>query len=386
MNKFLHILFLLTIGFTTKLYATVDFIESISAENIQIYTGQGIGGGIGSAIKRDQLLFILKDLLRNDDTDFVEIDLGIYKSYKTDRFFFYGLPYCMAYQQCSMLSNKGIPQKKNAIVLYVLTDSINLRDCLKLILYGLKHKEEIKRQQRIVLARPFISDRDNSIHLNPSDHLMDEALPFVRTISSKKIGEILQSPDEEIIARSLKYKYYKIWTNIWPDSLGKVDFYIQNDSFFLFNADNKQTEIEKKSPWHKSTKFLDDTTRNGICGFSNIENITSDKRNDYFIFTSQGAYYYQFNANKLTGPLTIPRNAFTQIYMIKGVSSISMGVLAINVESSRGFDYRVLYRRETKALVIDTNSFGSNWKLWIADRQHHDILNAEKVSLGDLFN
>lgn len=249
------------------------------------------------------------------------------------------------------------PVKRKAIILHCNTPEINIQECLKLLYYGLRNPDSIIIHQQLLLAKTEISflgfNNANSTNII-GDNSYGPHYNFIFSIPSAIIDEIL-SKDEPRIIPYLKQKYHRRRSNIGPYSFGKVDYYTQNDSFYLYEVHSK---LDNNTSDHASyNEIVNDTAGETLLAFKTITGFASDEDNNYLIFDNDTLYHFKLKERQLSHPLIVP--GLTLDGSITNGSFIyknNKGNFVIPFDTWFG-KYDVIYNADEGKLWIDSSSF-----------------------------
>lgn len=349
MLKKLGILFLCLL-FALRCSASQDFIEQRQSKQCIVTGASGRIGGMSSYLRGQYLqaifLYLEENYLKPDQH--LQINFGIYSTYYCNDTINGKLPYSLGYDYTvfNIYSNDGnrITKRRafKTIILNVSAEGFNARDCLKLLLYGLEHEEEIDALQKNVSVKHVFGGLDS-----------------VKTVPQKTIDDILKT-DNPFLNELLKHKVYRQSFPIYPESYGKLDIYTQNDSFFLYETENiKPSYYNLKNYLRKD--FITDTLNTSLFSFSKIIDLCSDKNDNYIVSTGNRQFYHiRVHDKKVNGPYTLPSlNTKIDKHSSMCDSFISRGdsiILTIRTDYDRS-SYSIIFKPNTGELRIDSSSF-----------------------------
>lgn len=351
MLKRLTVIILVLLSTLNLLYGNIAFTEIKQSKQCRITGASGqMGGGISSYLREQYLqaifLYLEENYLKPDQ--YLQINFGLYSKYYSNDSINGKLPYSLGYVHTmfNIYSNNGnrINKQKasKTIVLNVYADGFNAKDCLKLLLYGLEHKEEIEALQRGVLVKHVFGGSDS-----------------IKTVSQKTIDDILRT-DNPFLNGLLKHKVYRRSFPVYPESFGKLDIYFQNDSFYLYETKNiSPAYYNLKSYLRKG--FNTDTLNTSLFSISEIIDFCSDKNDNYIISTDKRQFYHiRLHDKKVSGPYKLP-SLSTKIDKHSSMcdSFISRGdsiILTIQTDFDRS-SYSVIFNPNTGEIRIDSSSF-----------------------------
>lgn len=314
-------------------------------------------GGEGNHVKRYLLMKLVNELNKAYFGDSVLINIRF--NYDTEYLFNcsigHGRQYNIGYNVCraqEFVNEDSTTQKmffRSCLSLYCIADNINVGDCLKLINYALSNAKEIHRKQYKNVAhtifQPYRQAYD-SFYIMGAGKLYNGYEPLY-TISPTEISNIINN-DYSQLDTFLDQKFFRHKTGILPSPLGLIDYYVQNEQYYICDA--------------KALK--------PIFVFPNIDRVVSDSNNNYLIFTQGDTFYHIIlDQLKLIGPLKFP--LISQSFYGKGFNfqenmySLSQDTLIIKAETLFG-EYSVIYDMKHGKLQID------------AGRTPHDVFLAVK--------
>lgn len=333
------------------LYGNAAFTEIRQSKQCMITGASGqMGGGMSSYLREQYIQAIFLYLEENYLTpdQHLQINFGLYSKFYSNDTIKGKLPYSLGYDYTvfNIYSSDGnrINKQKafKTIILNVSTDSINVRDCLKLLLYGLEHKEEIETEQRGVIVKHIFGGSDS-----------------IKTVPQKAIDDILKT-DNPFLNELLKHKVYRQSFPIYPKSYGKLDIYTKNDSFFLYETENiKPSYYNLKNYLRKG--FITDTLNTSLFSFSEIIDFCSDKNDNYIFSTGNRNFYHiRVHDKKVSGPYMLPSlNTKIDKHSSMCDSFISRGdsaILTIQTDYDHS-SYSIIFKPNTGEIRIDSSSF-----------------------------
>ncbi|OSZ82459.1 hypothetical protein CAP35_04095 [Chitinophagaceae bacterium IBVUCB1] len=337
-----------------------------------------VGGGLGSYLRRQYLqmifLYLEEKYLKPDQ--YLQINFGNYSKFYCNDTINGKLPYSLGYGNVvfNIYSSDGnrINKQKafKTIILNVSTDSINARDCLKLLLYGLEHQKDIEALQRDVFVQHVFGGSDS-----------------IKTVPQKNIDDILKT-DNPFLNELLKHKVYRQSFPVYPESFGKLDIYIQNDSFYLYETENiKPTYYNLRNYLKKDIKT--DTLNTSLFSFSEMTDFVSDKQDNFLLFDNSGRFYHIIlHSKKISGPHSLPMLGNEIDKYSKIVDSFTKNgdsiILRIETDYNDG-GYNIVFDTKTKKIEVDSTSFGLSIKSIlkeIKEENNRAILIREQESLA----
>lgn len=340
-------------------HATSAFTERKQSKNCAICTTYGdttkCFSGIGSHLNvfHIQSLFIyLEDNYLAPD-EHIEINFCLYSKYYTNDTINGILPYSLGYDYRSFnlfTNNKKRLDKKKlvkTIILNVRTNSFNVQECLKLLMYGLANRNQIEKLQKKIAVQHVFDGNDS-----------------ILTISKHDIDNILKI-ENPFINSLLKHKTYRLSTPVRPKDYGLLDIYTQNDSFYLYETKNLKSSYYDLRNYLKKD-FKTDTLNTSLFSFSEMTDFTSDKQDNYLVFNNDRTFYHIVLHNKkISGPYTLPKlgNKFDEYSRI--VDSFSKKGDTIILRMDTGYSdgsYYILFNTKTGKAVIDSASMGFDIK------------------------
>ena len=179
------------------------------------------------------------------------------------------------------------------------------------------------------------------------------------TVSKKTIDNIL-TIDNPFLNQLLRYKIYRKSLPTYSESYGKLDIYIQNDSFYLYETENiKPTYYNLKNYLRKDIKT--DTLNTGLFSFSEIGDFSSDTTDNYIITQNDGKFYHvRLLDRTINGPYQLP-SLSTRIDKYSSVNSLFTNrgdsiILTIGTDYDRS-SYSIIFKPITGEVRIDSSSF-----------------------------
>lgn len=247
---------------------------------------------------------------------------------------------------------------REAAILYYYGTQLEYRQILQRVYFAL-NKDLHKSKGEVM----FIADYGEFVKVNASSDVyanssISGSYDFVRVLNfddTKSLRHDDIIPDFEDIL-SVKYKVYS-------DS-GKLGYYIKNDSFHLFNIENK---IAPKHNYEIKLFYDIDTTDEVLYSFKNIKQILHDSDHYVIVTDDTTFYYYNYLQKELKGPFVIPpaHNKYLPFRRFERfcseVNSNNDSILSMNVECLYG-SYNLQFNPKSQTITVDTASFYPNMK------------------------
>lgn len=333
------------------LYASMNFTHSHQSRQCKITeTSRHVKGGMKLYLRKQYLeaifLYLEENYLRPDQH--LQINFGVYSEYCSSDTINGKLPYTLGYDYSAFdvysSNGKRVNKEKayKTIILNVATDSINVKDCLKLLIYGLDHKKEIESQQKTISAKHFFGHNDSIV-----------------TVSKKNIDDIL-TVEIPFLNQLLKHKIYRQSFPTFSENYGELDIYIQNDSFYLYETKNINPAYYNLKNYLKRD-FNIDTLNTSLFAFSEMTDFCSDKNDNYIVSTGNRQFYHiRLHDGKVKGPFKLPslnlkidrHSSICDSFTNRGDSII----LTIGTDYDRS-SYSVIFKPNTGEIRIDSSSF-----------------------------
>lgn len=349
--------------FALRCSASQDFILGSAGKRFSVSASSNLSSyGVGNQIKREHLIFMLfqleNDLIPKGQS--VHINFNVYPNYVINPIKSRRIRYTLSCDAVGYYLSEKKGRVSEKIILNVDIDNVSLKDCLKLILYSVKNYEEVKKTQKPILA--FIRDShgmDKIASTLFSDDF-DGDYKLVYSLSENKIDSILNL-ENKYVDKLLRQKFYRLSSHIFPDTYGPLDFYTQNDSFYLYQIENVSSQRYDLRRYLKR-EFETDTLNNSLFSFSDITYLASDKQNNYLVFDKKGEFYHIELKRKIVhGPFHLPTfgAGFEDYHVIADSFTVNNDTISMAVKSRFSYDgYLVLFNKRTGIATIDSFSVG----------------------------
>lgn len=247
-------------------------------------------GGLGGSLKFQHLLSVLQksenEIIPKDK--FVLINFGVHRNFIDGALKPRKREFTLSCETGKYVNTvKGILEKKDIVIINV-TDKISTQACLQLIIYGVSHFEEIRKQQKFILsvcpryfsveARADKAIPDYTGSLNQiSEYAITNSLP------DSAIQRILSEKNRVVNTFIQKKSNYapSLWMHLHSQDI--LDVYTQNDSCFIYEKDSTIIFSSKQ-----------------------LIGLSSDRRNNYIAFVDEEHFYHiAMPARKVSGPYTV---------------------------------------------------------------------------------
>ncbi len=385
------VLILIAISFYAYTKATVKFTPSIFSKHL-FFVGAHSGN-----LKIIQLYKLTDDINKAlfNDSAYIRV------YYLTDSFYFGSkiLPikpkYCLQYRN-SLFQDfatedeiLNTTSRHEALSLFCNDWNIDVEECIKLIYYGLKHHDFIENEQKLLLAKTELGyTKLNDIY---SPNIYGEGLAqssqfdFRYSIPKTIIDSILSINMSEIQPFT-NQKAYRRWTVSMPASFGKIDYYIQNNKYFVYRVtgDKNKWCYDCLDNWKERLK---DTSGIALFSLNYIADIIGDGEDNYIISTGDSFYHYMVSTNKLNGPylfplLDVPSWSFTSF---NEKLEHSNDTFTLHARMWSLGDYDIKYVSSFQSVFIDSNSIDVGVKQYINQQKEEgkkqDSIHKQKVAL-----
>lgn len=385
------VLILFAICFYTYTKATVKFTPSMFSKHL-FFVGAHSGN-----LKMMQLYKLTDEINKAlfNDSAYIRV------YYLTDSFYFGNsiLPvkpkYCLQYSNCLFqdfaAEDKILPttSRHKALSLYCNYWDIDIRECIKLIYYGLAYHDMIEKEQTLLLAKTELGYTKLNDIYSPNVYGEGMALSpqfdFIYSISEAQIDSILSinMPKIEPFANQ---KAYRRWTIMTPASLGKIDYYIQNNKYFVYRVTGKKNKWcdDCLGNWKERLK---DTAGIVLFSLNYIADIIGDGEENYIISTGDSFYHYLATTNKLDGPYFLPHLDAPDwsIASFNEKLEYSNDTFTIHASMWSLGDYDIKYVWSSHYAFVDSSSIDPNLKFYLIrmkdEARVEDSIHKQKVAL-----
>ncbi len=282
---------LITISFllsSITLFATADF--TVGSMRNQIHIESYHITKESDEVKSEYLINAFEELNKKyfNDTAYIVIRIGLYRSFYGEKLFPDIRPYCLGYQdyQFIQFNKNDNPEKyvtKKALFITISTDSIVLKYCMNLIHYGLNHADEIMKKQKMILGMTLFN-----YFFDPFTYFQNN-YQRIRTISSAEVNHILKTANPIVNSMLGKRYFYRYYTRNKP----VINVYTQYDSIFVYEQSQKTNKIYNENP-----KIILPTDI--------LTAILYDSSDCYLIIAGNKLFAYTFTNKKLTAPIDLP--------------------------------------------------------------------------------
>lgn len=371
MLKRLGILWLCLL-FALRCSATLDFIQTERGKRfcITLPTWAHIGG-VGGSLKFSQLLYLLQksenEIIPADK--FVLINFGVHRNFIDGSLKPSKREFTLSCETGKYVNTvKGILEKKDIVIINV-TDKISAEACLRLVLYGVSHFEEIRKQQKFVLSlcpRYYsLETRADIIIPNTGGSLYG----LVHSLADTQIQNVLSKKDLTV-EKMVQQKFYFISLGKYPFDYGTLDCYTQNDSCFIYEKGKDSTNI------FSSKQLI---------------GLSSDRRNNYIAFVDEEHFYHiAMPARKVSGPYTVAEPKMFAIvnYGILDDSLYTRNdtiFFSIHPDYSSGEGGRLKFHLPTGCVSIDSSSLSENTKAFIQRKKEENNQKLAAIKEAEAF-
>lgn len=287
MFKWLLSCFVVFISCTAN--ATSVFMPNYYSKSCKIFvTGPAVSSRVSiNDVKPAALVFYLDELNKKYFQDSAYIIVSFENGYNYDtsirnRSSKYQISYCTPPSYISCNNGKEDSWDKPALILSVLTSHVSYTDLFKLVYYALNNVNE--------------TSGNNELYIEGEEEI-------------NKILALNIYPDFKDILDNV---FYRSWLKS-SDDYGNIDYFIQNDSFYIYKKGNSKEKTLSFYSWGLREEFLTPRNEHILASFQNLNYVASDGENNMLVVDSDTTFYwYSLEGRSLKGPFLLSAYSFKE--------------------------------------------------------------------------
>lgn len=298
--------FIIIVFLVNTCYGSAVYTEQIYSEKMNVAVLVN-NQAAHNSLKANALILYLEQFSRNYFRDSLYFKVVVNPDYKPLGAFgtITKQKYYLGYGKSYFLSQYDPQEYKqvSCVILHLYSDVISYKDVLKMLYYAATNIDDIQKEQthRYLRNGEHNSDSFVKVELQKNDFTnssLTGSYDYIHSVTHSTIESIISSRQGPDFSEILGRRFYRYWLNS-NDTTKVVDYYIQNDSFYLYHKEPDKSYSLPLNPESFRRYFATYYDDKSFLSFNHIKYIASDKRGSCIVFINPFDFYY-YDAVKKT--------------------------------------------------------------------------------------